>query len=155
MKMAPHRRFGGSNVAEIFIFLISNKICPLFVEEIFFSIGCSKSYRPAQLLAEKVSCSFFWHQSFSKVPSNFHPLAAEWSNRLSTPLEGPRPPRFIDRVPLNPNKTIVFKNKNFMKKHGEKQLLPGCCLMPARKLQNPLVNYPVIFAFWQLSKATA
>ena len=38
LKKGPHRRFGGSSVAEIFIFLISNKNYPLFVK-IFFSIS--------------------------------------------------------------------------------------------------------------------
>ena len=60
--MAPHRQFGGSSVAEIFIFLISNKNCPLFVKEIFFYLGCPKSYRPPQFFAQSVSSSFFWHQ---------------------------------------------------------------------------------------------
>ena len=60
--MAPHRRFGGSSVAEIFIFLISNKNCPLFVKEIFFYLGRPKSYEPAQFFAESVSSFFFWHQ---------------------------------------------------------------------------------------------
>jgi len=61
--MAPHRRFGGSNVAEIFIFLSSNKKCPLFVKEIFFYLGSPKSYRPHQFFAQSESCSFFLHHS--------------------------------------------------------------------------------------------
>ena len=48
LKMAPHRRFGGSNVAEIFIFLSSNKNCLLFVEETFFYLGRPKSYEVGQ-----------------------------------------------------------------------------------------------------------
>ena len=69
--MAPHRRFGGSSVAEIFIFLSSNKNCPLFVKKILSYLGSSKSYRPPQFFAQNESCSFFciiwisW-QSFSR-----------------------------------------------------------------------------------------
>ncbi len=58
LKMAPHRRFGGSSVAEIFIFLSRNKNCPLF-EKNFSILGSSKSYRPPQFFAQNESCSFF------------------------------------------------------------------------------------------------
>ena len=48
LKMAPHRRFGGSKIPVTLIFSISNKKCQLFVKEIFSSLCCSKSYRLAQ-----------------------------------------------------------------------------------------------------------
>ena len=62
LKKGPHRRFGGSSVAEIFIFLISNKNCPLFVKKFFSYLGSTKSYRPPQFFAQSVTSSFFWHQ---------------------------------------------------------------------------------------------
>ena len=57
--MAPHRRFGGSGVAEIFIFLSRNKKCTLFVKEIFFYLARPKRYEVDQFFAQNVPCSFF------------------------------------------------------------------------------------------------
>ena len=70
--MAPHRRFGGSSVAEIFIFLSSNKKCPLFVKKIFSYLASTKSYRPPQFFAQNEVCSSLLHQSenFSKSLKN-------------------------------------------------------------------------------------
>jgi len=48
LKTAPHRRFGGSGVAEIFIFLSSNKKCTLFVKKMFFYLSPTKSYGAPQ-----------------------------------------------------------------------------------------------------------
>ena len=91
LKTAPHRRFGGSGVAEIFIFLSNNKNCPLFVKKVLFYLSPPKSYRAHQKNYHILSCSISWHHSFSKLPSNFWGLTADQSERLSTPWEGPRP----------------------------------------------------------------
>ena len=63
LKTAPHRRFGGSGVAEIFIFLSSNKKCSLFVKKLFFYLSPTKSYGAPQKNYQNRLCSIFWHHS--------------------------------------------------------------------------------------------
>ena len=107
--MAPYRWFGGSSVAEIFIFFRSNKKCPLFVKIISSYFGSSKSYHPPQFFAQKLNKYFLLHQSFSESPSNFCLLEVDWSKRFSTPREGPRPPK-------SPTGSAWVQTKNFWKK---------------------------------------
>ena len=109
LKTAPHRRFGGSGVAEIFIFLSSNKIFPLFVKKFFFYLSPPKSYRAHQKNYHILSCSIFWHQSFSKPTSNIRFLNADCNKHLSTPWEGPRPPK-------SPIGSTWVRNKSFCTK---------------------------------------
>ena len=98
MKMAPHRRFGGSSVAEIFIFLSGNKNCPLFVKEIFFYLCSSKSYRPPQFFAESVSSFFFGiilkDSDADAAPHRaFHPIMDRFLRRLrARPCDGGQSP---------------------------------------------------------------
>ena len=89
---------------------------------------------------------------------NYPVISALWQLSEVTayvpPWRGSDPPNHRPGASKSKEK-ILFKNQNFMKKHGAKRLLPGCCLLSVRNPQNPLVKYPVISALWQLSEATA
>ena len=103
LKMSPHRRFGGSSVAEIFIFLSSNKNCPLFVKKICSYLGSTKSYRPPQFFAESVSSFFFWHQfGFSKVNSALESSDPGASNGIRSALKSTDPGAFNGGSNWNP-----------------------------------------------------
>ena len=78
LKKGPHRRFGGSSVAEMFIFLSNNKNCPLFVKNFFFYLSPPKSYGAPQKNYHIRVLEIFWHHSeiLMSPKSNFFTIFA-------------------------------------------------------------------------------
>ena len=142
MKMAPHRRFGGSSVAEIFIFLSSNKNCPLFVKKVFFYLSPPKSYRAHQKNYHILSCSIFWHHnSFSKLPSNFWGL-------LTPPGRVRDPINHRSGVPGSKPKICVQKSQ-FFSSHTRKT--PHSWVQPQTSQKRPDSFSKLPSNFWGLT----
>ena len=59
VKIAPHRRFGGSKFLATHIFSISNKKSQVFVKTIVLYLCCTKSYEPARKSGQIFTALFF------------------------------------------------------------------------------------------------
>ena len=154
LKTAPHRRFGGSGVAEIFIFLSSNKKCTLFVKK-FFSISHPQKVMELHKKITRIESARFVginipqkpRNSFSKVPSNFAVADLIWGYCLSTPGEGPRPPKSLIGGSWVQKNSFCKKIKNRTIFEGK---LPSLSALPEnpQKARNSFSKSPSKFSWF-------